>query len=59
VQEVTFLEQVQQYYDKAAACTNISADRLTFYKKSDCVIQLHIPLVRDDGTVETIPAYRA
>ncbi|CAD8118936.1 unnamed protein product [Paramecium sonneborni] len=57
--DVSFLEQVYQYFDKAAALTNIPVDMLNYYKKTDCVIKFHLPLVRDDGTVECIPAFRA
>lgn len=59
IQEPRFLEQVQSYYDKASALTKISADKLAFYKKAEVVIKFHLPLVRDDGTIECVPAYRA
>lgn len=39
--------------------TDIPPDLLNFYKKTDCVIKFHLPLVRDDGTVECIAAFRA
>lgn len=34
-------------------------DLLTYYKAADCIIQFSIPLVRDNGTLETIKAYRS
>lgn len=50
---------VNGYFDMAAGYTNIDSDKLEYYKKPDCVIQFTLPLVRDDGTVESIKAYRA
>lgn len=50
---------VQAFFDQAAAYTEISKDKLEYYKKADCVIKFTIPLVRDDGSIEAITAYRA
>lgn len=57
--EPGFLEMVQGYFDQAASYTNIAADKLTYYKKSDCVVKFTIPLVRDDGSVLPVSAYRS
>lgn len=57
--EPKFLEMVHQYFDAASSYTRISPDKLNYYKKADCVIKFTIPLVRDDGTIESIEAYRA
>ncbi|EGR29361.1 hypothetical protein IMG5_157340 [Ichthyophthirius multifiliis] len=57
--EPKFLEMVHQYFDQAASYTLIPIDKLTYYKKSDCVVKFTIPLVRDDGKIESIEAYRA
>ncbi|KAL4427365.1 hypothetical protein ABPG74_002336 [Tetrahymena malaccensis] len=57
--EPKFLEMVHQYFDAAASYTRISPDKLNYYKKADCVVKFTIPLVRDDGTIESIEAYRA
>jgi len=50
---------VNGYFDKAAGFTNIDQDKLEYYKKCDCVIKFTLPMVRDDGTIESIKAYRA
>lgn len=50
---------VNSYFDQAASHTNITKDKIEFYKKADAVIKFTIPLVRDDGTLESIIAYRA
>jgi glutamate dehydrogenase (NAD(P)+) len=50
---------VEHFFDHAATFTPIKEDMLNFYKKTDCVFKFHIPLVRDDGTVDSISAYRA
>lgn len=49
---------VESYFDKAGAHTNIRADKLNFYKKPDNVVKFSLTLVRDDGSIEMIPAYR-
>lgn len=49
---------VEAFFDKAANHTDISKDRLDFYKKSESLVKLHLTLKRDNGLVETIPAYR-
>lgn len=43
----------------ASSYTKIPMDKLAYYKKSDCVVKFTIPLVRDDGKIESIEAYRA
>jgi len=58
-EEPRFLEMVQQYFDLAGSYTNIPQDRLELYKQCDVVIKMRLPLIRDNGTIEFIPAYRA
>lgn len=50
---------VNGYFDQAAGYTTIDGDKLEYYKKPDCVIKFTLPLIRDDGTVESIKAYRS
>lgn len=50
---------VNGYFDKAALFTKIDVDKLEYYKKPDSVIKFTLPLIRDDGSVESIKAYRA
>jgi glutamate dehydrogenase (NAD(P)+) len=56
---------VEAYFEKAGNLTDISKDRLHFYKKSENTVKFHLTLKRgnikiylDNGTVEMIPAYR-
>lgn len=57
--ELPFLQQVQAYFDKAAAHLDIPADKLkyacsdnfSYYKKTDCVIKFHIPLGTEFGVM--------
>lgn len=58
-EEPRFLEMVQQYFDLAGSYTNIPQDKLELYKQCDVVIKMRLPLIRDNGTIEFIPAYRA
>lgn len=53
-----FLQMVEQYFDKAGKLTNIKPDRLNFYKKADNVVKCSIPIIRDNGVIETISAFR-
>jgi glutamate dehydrogenase (NAD(P)+) len=57
--EPKFLDMVNSYFDVAASHTNIPKDKIEYYKQADCVVKFTIPLVRDDGTIEGIRAYRA
>jgi glutamate dehydrogenase (NAD(P)+) len=56
--EPRFLEMVSEFFDIAASKTSIRKDYLNMIKAADCTLKLHIPLVRDNGTIEMIPAYR-
>jgi glutamate dehydrogenase (NAD(P)+) len=56
--EPRFLEMVSQFFDLAAEKSGIRKDILNVIKAADCTIKFHIPLIRDDGTVEMIPCYR-
>lgn len=47
----SFLEMVESYFDKAGKHTNISADRLNFYKKPECVVKFNLTLNRGNLTV--------
>ena len=57
--EPRFLEQVQMFFDRAAAKTGISPDYLDLIKTCDNVIRFSIPIRRDDGRIESITCYRA
>lgn len=57
--EPNFLEMVQLYFDRAAKLTGIKPDLLKYYKYADAVVKFHLPLIRDNGSIEVIPAFRA
>lgn len=53
-----FLGMVEKYFDKAGTYTDIRPDQLNFYKKSENVVKFNLTLIRDDGRIEVIPAFR-
>lgn len=44
--DVTFLQMVENYFDKAGKHTSIRADKLNFYKKADNLVKFNLTLVR-------------
>jgi glutamate dehydrogenase (NAD(P)+) len=58
-EEPRFLEMVHQYFDIAGSFTQIPKDKLEVYKQCSAVFKVRLPLVRDNGKMEFIPAYRA
>jgi glutamate dehydrogenase (NAD(P)+) len=57
--EPGFLEMVQSYFDKAGSYTNITKEKLNLYKNCNATIKIRLPLVRDDGSLEFVEAYRS
>ena len=57
--EPSFLEMVKSYFDLAGQYTNVPKDKLEVFKNCDTVFKVRLPLVRDDGSIEFIPAFRA
>ncbi len=57
--EPRFLEQVELFFNRAASKTQISEDFLEQIKSCDNVVRFNIPLVRDNGHIETVTCYRA
>lgn len=56
--EPNFTEMVQQYFDRAATYTNIPDDALKVIKVPDSTLKMNIPFLRDDGTYDTVEAFR-
>ncbi len=56
---VSFFEQVNRNFDRAAALTNHRPDLLNLIKHCNSVYHFTYPLRRDDGAVEVIHAWRA
>jgi glutamate dehydrogenase (NAD(P)+) len=56
---ISFFEQVNRNFDKAAALTAHHPDLLTLIKNCNSVYHFTFPLQRADGTIEVIHAWRA
>jgi glutamate dehydrogenase/leucine dehydrogenase len=57
--EPSFLEMAYEYFEEAAALTTIRPDLLEVLKEANAVLKVNIPLVRDNGSIEFIPAFRS
>ena len=57
--EPEFLEMVQMYFDNASKHIDIPKYYLNLIKSTKAAIKFNFPLVRDDGSIQTIQAYRA
>ncbi|MFK7737303.1 MAG: Glu/Leu/Phe/Val dehydrogenase [Pirellulaceae bacterium] len=55
---LSFSEQVNQNFDRAAALSGVSTDVLEQIKNSNCIYKLTFPVRRDNGEIEVIAAYR-
>ena len=58
-QGASFLAQVEQSFDRAAALTAHDPSLLTHIRECASVVRFSFPLRRDDGSLETIHAWRA
>lgn len=56
--EPRFLEQVKYFIDRAAKSTTVPDDYMEIITTCNATIRLNLPLVRDDGTIENVTAYR-
>ena len=56
---ISFFEQVNRNFDKAAAFTSHHPDLLTLIKNCNSVYHFTFPLQRADGSIEVIHAWRA
>lgn len=54
-----FLESVSRYFDRAAPFTGFSPGLLYQVKSCNSVYRMRFPVVRDDGEVAVVEAYRA
>jgi hypothetical protein len=57
--EPRFLENVKMFLQRAADKTTIPADMYEYIEKCNSVVRFNIPLKKDDGSLVTIPCYRA
>jgi hypothetical protein len=58
-QGASFLAQVEASFDRAAVLTKHHPTLLGQIRQCNTVVQFSFPLRRDDGTLETIHAWRA
>ncbi|HVT60079.1 MAG TPA: Glu/Leu/Phe/Val dehydrogenase [Thermoanaerobaculia bacterium] len=58
-ENISFFDQVNRNFDKAAALTNHHPDLLALIKNCNSVYHFTFPLQRADGTIEVIHAWRA
>ena len=57
--EISFLDQVNRAFDRAAALTDHPPHLLAKIRACDSVYRMAFPIRRDDGTVEVVHAWRA
>lgn len=53
------LQQVQLFYDRASKNTNVTHDILKYIISCDHCLRFNIPVMRDNGIMETFTCYRA
>ncbi len=52
-------ESVSEFYDRAAAYTNLPAGLLAEIKACNSVLRMRFPVKHDDGSIEVVEAFRA
>lgn len=57
--KISFFEQVNHYFDRAAGYTTFKKGLLEQIKSCNTVCHFTFPLQKDDGSIETIHAWRA
>ncbi len=57
--EPKFLEMVKLYFDKASKHIDIPKYYIDVIKNAKAVVRFNFPLVRDDGSIEVITAFRS
>ncbi len=58
-QTISFTQQVNQFFDKAAAFTKHDPNLLSQIRECNFVCRFKFPVQRDNGTIEVIDAWRA
>ena len=56
--EPRFLEQVKYFVERAAKQTDVPDDFMEIITTCNATLRLNLPLVRDDGSIENVTAYR-
>jgi len=57
--EPKFLEMVKLFFDKAGTHIDIPKYYMDVIKNAKAVVRFNFPLVRDDGSIEVITAFRS
>ncbi len=57
--EPKFLDMVKLFFDKASTHIDIPKYYIDFIKNAKVVVRFNFPLVRDDGSIEVITAFRS
>jgi len=57
--EPKFLDMVKLFFDKAATHIDIPKYYIDVIKNAKAVVRFNFPLVRDDGSIEVITAFRS
>lgn len=57
--EPGFLEMVKMYFEEAAKVIDVPRYYIDVIKHAKAVVRFNYPLVRDDGTIEVITAFRS
>lgn len=59
MQRSTFFQSVNQYFDEAAAWTDIEPGLLEQVRTCNAVYRMRFPVRRDDGSIQVVEAFRA
>ncbi|KAK4537757.1 hypothetical protein CDCA_CDCA14G3782 [Cyanidium caldarium] len=59
MREMTFLESVDRFFDDAAKLTHVSPALLGHIKECNTLLEFTFPILRSNGQIELIRAYRA
>lgn len=57
--EPGFLEMVKMYFEEAATVIDVPRYYIEVIKHAKAVVRFNFPLVRDDGSIEVITAFRS
>jgi hypothetical protein len=57
--EPKFLEMVKLYFDEASTHIDVPSYYIELIKNAKAEIRFNFPLVRDDGSIEIVTAFRA
>jgi len=59
LKEPNFLEMVKLYFDEAAKIVDIPNTYIDLIKHAKATVRFNFPLIKDDGSIEVITAFRS